>query len=269
MSSIALRPRSATEIVDASFRLLRQHYGQLVALSVVALLPYIVLLIVLGGDPADPARVIPVTITQIVCTTLAEAATIVAVSESYLEGRTEIGAALMRTLRRLPGIIGAAFIRGMLVGALTLVVLIIPGIVVLTTLPRGIGIVLVVLLAMFPAAYAVLRTFAVTAALMLEQTGAVAAVSRAWALAKGQVGRILGTLLLAWILYFAIFFVVTLIVGLLAASNPTVSAVFTAAVLAFAYPFIGIVTTLLYYDLRVRREGFDLEVMARELAPSH
>ena len=46
---------------------------------------------------------------------------------------------------------------------------------------------------------------------------------------------------------------------------------FTTAVIngvlgAFIYPVITVFTTLLYYDLRIRRDGFDLEVMTKELA---
>ena len=32
------------------------------------------------------------------------------------------------------------------------------------------------------------------------------------------------------------------------------------------YPLVPIVATLMYYDLRVRREGLDLELMADDLA---
>jgi hypothetical protein len=31
-------------------------------------------------------------------------------------------------------------------------------------------------------------------------------------------------------------------------------------------PFVMLVIVLLYFDLRIRKEGFDIEVMARELA---
>ena len=34
-----------------------------------------------------------------------------------------------------------------------------------------------------------------------------------------------------------------------------------------AYPFLYVVTTVLYYDLRVRKEGFDLELLASTLQP--
>ncbi len=31
------------------------------------------------------------------------------------------------------------------------------------------------------------------------------------------------------------------------------------------YPFFTVVTTVLYFDLRIRKEGLDLELMAKEL----
>jgi hypothetical protein len=36
----------------------------------------------------------------------------------------------------------------------------------------------------------------------------------------------------------------------------------------FIYPFIYVVMTVLYYDLRVRKEGFDLELLASSLQPA-
>ena len=34
------------------------------------------------------------------------------------------------------------------------------------------------------------------------------------------------------------------------------------------YPFVYVLTTILYYDLRVRKEGFDLEMLAATLKPA-
>jgi len=111
-----------------------------------------------------------------------------------------------------------------------------------------------------------LRTMFMTAVLMLERTGVVESVGRSWNLAGGQMWRVLLTMLLAWVIYFGLFFILSLAVNLLLSRNPTVSAVLSAIVMCFAYPFVGVVTTLLYYDLRVRKEGFDLEIMTEQLA---
>jgi len=44
--------------------------------------------------------------------------------------------------------------------------------------------------------------------------------------------------------------------------------VFETAVSAFIYPVISVVTVVLYYDLRTRKEGFDVEMMSRAVAPA-
>jgi hypothetical protein len=68
------------------------------------------------------------------------------------------------------------------------------------------------------------------------------------------------------VIYAAVFTILNLSVNAVLSRNPTVSAVVGAIIMCFAYPFLGVVTTLLYYDLRVRKEGFDLEVMTEQLA---
>jgi hypothetical protein len=39
------------------------------------------------------------------------------------------------------------------------------------------------------------------------------------------------------------------------------------AVHVVIYPFFGIAETLLYYDIRIRKEGFDVEYLARSNPP--
>jgi hypothetical protein len=254
--------------VDASLRLARQRYLQLVALAGAALLPYIALLVIVGSDPQNPAKMLPVFLAQILCTAVAEAATIVAVSDAYLAGEPRVGAALGTTIRRIGAVIGASIVRWMFAGlVMGILVSVLSATFMALAGSRGamIGLALGVLLSLVPMIYILLRTFAVTAVLMLERTSVFRALTRSWELAKGSVGRIFFTLLLTWCIYFALVLLITAVAALVAPRNPTLSSVFTAIVLAFVYPFIGVVTTLLYYDLRVRREGFDLEIMAREL----
>jgi hypothetical protein len=106
---------------------------------------------------------------------------------------------------------------------------------------------------------------------VLEERSAGESFRRSWDLAKGEVGKILGTMVLAWlifiVLYALLIVIVGLIVGLLGSSNERMTSLLVAILLALVYPITGVVTTLLYYDIRVRREGYDLELMARE-APS-
>ncbi|HET9682669.1 MAG TPA: hypothetical protein VFP15_01085, partial [Gemmatimonadaceae bacterium] len=50
MAAPSLRPRSATELVDAAFQILRAHYGQLVVCSAIAYLPMLLLRLFVIGD---------------------------------------------------------------------------------------------------------------------------------------------------------------------------------------------------------------------------
>jgi hypothetical protein len=272
VSSLALRPRSATEIIDASFQLLRQYYFQLVALAVVALLPYMVLQFVVSTTGSTPTAASIVIVVQLLCTVVAEGTMIVAVSDSYLTGRMDIGSALSRTVPRLLAIVGAAIVRALLVAIVTIPVGITMALLIPSFTPAGggggtlavVGLVLVAAL-IAPAVYVGVRTFATTAVLLLEHTSIQNAITRTWRLARGEVARICFALFLAWLLYFVLFFVFTTILAMLVGRNSDVLAILTAVILAFAYPLIGVVTTLLYYDLRVRHEGLDLEMMAGEL----
>lgn len=274
MSTLALRPRSATEIVDASFQLLRQRYFQLVALAVVALLPYMVMQFVAATTGTGAAMATAVVVVQLLCTVAAEGTMVVGVSDSYLEGELNIGTALARTLVRLPAIFGAAVVRAVLILLAVIPVGIVAGVVMPSVMARYVAnsaalllaLVVIALLAV-PAVYVGIRTFATTAALILERMSVGRAITRSWQLARGGVGRIFFALFLAWLLYFVLFIVFTTIVSMLVGRNTDLVSILTAVILAFAYPLIGVVTTLLYYDLRVRQEGFDLELLARELEP--
>lgn len=243
MPATALRPRSATEIIDASFQLLRHHYTQLVAVAVVALLPYIVVVAVAGGSAGDPSSAIILLLAQFLCAALAEAAVILAVSDAYLEGSVDIHRSLVATASRLPTIILAGILRG---------------------LAAMIGF----LLFIFPGVYVALRTFAITAVVVLEGKSAADAMSRSWSLAKGEVGKVFVTLLLAWMIFLVLYVLLFMLVSLLAARNPRAVQLVVAILMALVYPITGVVTTILYYDIRVRREGFDLELLAREGAPA-
>ncbi len=243
MSATALRPRSATEIIDASFQLLRRHYTPLVAIAVVALLPYIILVAVTGSAAPESASAVLVFIAQWLCAALAEAAVILGVSDAYIDGNVDIQRALANTAGRLPTIILAGILRGIAI-AVGLIALLFPGI------------------------YVMLRTFAIIPVVVLEERPAGESFRRSWDLAKGEVWKILGTMLLAWlifmVLYMLLVFTVGVVAGLVGSVNERMTSVVVAVLLALVYPITGVVTTLLYYDIRVRREGYDLELMARE-----
>jgi hypothetical protein len=111
-----------------------------------------------------------------------------------------------------------------------------------------------------------------TVAVVVEEQRGTKALGRSWRLSKDFAGKIFGAL-----------FVAGLIAGILSgifaaipsglAQNAGGAAWFIRAVgnsiaSIITTPFITIVVVLLYFDLRIRKEGLDLAVMAQELQRS-
>jgi hypothetical protein len=111
-----------------------------------------------------------------------------------------------------------------------------------------------------------LVSFAVVPAVVLEDRGVIDSVRRSYTLATGSLGRVTAVRLLI-----ALFLVVTMAVGMFLATSlgiPDEARFLAAQVFTLlAAPVDAISTVLLYYDLRVRREGLDLRRMEEELAP--
>jgi hypothetical protein len=95
------------------------------------------------------------------------------------------------------------------------------------------------------------------------------AMRRSWRLAKGHFWKILGTLFLAGILSNVVAGILTLpftISGIALGSNGWFLRWIGASIAAvIARPYAAMVGVLLYFDMRVRKEGLDLALMAREL----
>ncbi len=112
----------------------------------------------------------------------------------------------------------------------------------------------------------------VVPAWFVERRRLGAALSRSWDLTKDSWWRLFGILLLFYVLQFAIslalssFSAIAVVVpsDWLATTTAaqTIVQIGLSAVLAPLYP---LVLTLLYFDLRVRREHLDLEMLAREV----
>jgi hypothetical protein len=111
--------------------------------------------------------------------------------------------------------------------------------------------------------------FVVPAVIVEDQKGA--SITRSWRLTKGRWWHIFGTALLAVILATiatAIFSIPSIMIsagGTGGSFSWIVEAVFSSVASVIVAPFSLGVTVLLYFDARIRKEGFDLAVMAREV----
>lgn len=272
----------ASEIVDAAIQLYRRHFPDLVTLSALAFAPYVLLQLVLTGGEASTETTFGVLAVMIalgwVFSSLADAAIVVGVSSSYLTGHADPGRALRQTLSRFSTVLLAVFAKwfivavGFMIAAMVASVASVlmigasasaglgPG----ATLLGG-GVMLLLILMSLPiATYFYARYFAVPATVVLEGVGVRAGLKRSSELSHGMKLRVLGALGLPTIGLVVLQFVVQLVLRLL--PGPRIfSFLIEQAVTIAIYPVLGVITTLLYYDARIRKEGFDIEVMASEL----
>jgi hypothetical protein len=255
MAVPSLRPRSATELVDAAFQILRSHYGQLVVCSAIAYVPMLLLrLFVIGdttrfmnGDPAVAQRgalqlTLWTLLGSLVTYSLMSAVLVVLTSQAYLGDTVDVGAAVRRVIPRVIQVLVASVIRSVLF-VVGFVLLFIPGVWVLA------------------------RYFAVVPAIVLEEAGTLHSFSRSAELSRGRKWHILGTLVLVTIIYYLLVLGVSLIGTL--TGNFVVQTTISSVGAILVYPVVAITEALLYYDARIRNEGLDIELMTDALdAPS-
>ena len=254
MPAPALRPRSATEIVDASFQILKAHYAPLVVCSAIAYVPLLLLRLFVIGDTARFLTGDAVEIQHGVLTTtlwsvvgswltfaLMSAVLLVCASQAYLGETVDVGAAVRRVVPRIPAVLMSSLLRYLLM---------------------LVGFILFV----FPVLYVAARYFAVTQAIVLEDAGTLRSFSRSSELSNGRKRHVLSTLGLAAIIYYVIVFGVTMLAAL--PGNFVLQTVVSGVASVLVYPVVAIAEALLYYDARIQSEGLDIELMTGALAPA-
>jgi hypothetical protein len=111
-------------------------------------------------------------------------------------------------------------------------------------------------------------------ALVLERRGPIAALGRSWSLVGGFWWKCFGTLLVAYLLLIVVSIAFGAVLGGLLAALSSVDS-FLGVLLqqavnvilqVFTLPLFAAVTVVLYVDLRVRKEGFDLALAADRIA---
>jgi hypothetical protein len=110
-------------------------------------------------------------------------------------------------------------------------------------------------------------------AIVIENAGVFAALSRSRALVSGSRWRVLGLNSLLYLIQFVLFTVPSAAVALITTPlpsplGPAISQVVTALAQIAYFPIQLGTLTLLYYDLRVRKEAFDLSLAAEQLTPA-
>ncbi|MBK5188338.1 MAG: hypothetical protein JJD97_08825 [Gemmatimonadaceae bacterium] len=268
MPAIEIRPCRATELVDASFQLIRRYYPHLVTVSSIAMAPGLLLRILKRDELSSPQVMLahPMTLALVSGVTwllLVAAGMVltVAVSDSYLQGDVDIGRAFGVAIRKCIPVLAGEILRYIGIFAITTIAVMICA--VFVAVHAGVLLIVLVPLVVWLFGYLWLRTFAVTPAILLEGMGPVEANFRSWRLSKDCTAHLFFSVSLAIVLSW----VVNIIVSVLGATvlSQSTAAIIGAVAFIFIYPLFSAVWTLVYYDLRIRKEGFDLEIMSREL----
>jgi hypothetical protein len=179
---------------------------------------------------------------------LAQAGWFRAIADAYLGEEVAWRSSLRFALRRLPALVGLSILTGILVG-LGLVLLVIPGI------------------------YLYVAFAVAVPVLLVEGAGPSRALGRSRELVRGRWWGTLGVAVVGYLLVSIVSFALTGIVVGIAFANPARNTVtgFVLNTLAstvgsmIGTPAAAAFITVLYIDLRVRKEGFDLLLLARRL----
>ncbi len=239
------RPRSATEILDASIQLYRRGFVLLFGIYAVAILPPQLLGLFL---PAALDGVVDLIAGLLMA--VAHGAAAVAVRAELEGGSLGIGEAYGKLEGRIGSLIGVQILVGLAI-ALGLVFLIVPGVLAF------------IWFAVAPPVCA------------LEGVGVTDSMSRSRELARGHGKHIFGTMFFTWLIVFVALIAIALVVGIaqgiVVGENDRLSDAIGQILFSLLVPLVGIVSTMLYFDLRVRREGADIEALSSDIgspAPS-
>lgn len=229
-----LRPRSGPEIIDAALVLARRDYAALVRIAALIFLPYLVLEVTVLSRPASIVWLDM--LVWYVVEVLAAGAMAHAIAEAYHGRPVDPRRSIDAVLRRAPLLLASVALKWLFVLA-GAILLLVPGILLAVGL------------------------FAVVPVVMLEGHAGAIALHRSLSLADGGRWRILGVLttvtILVWVVELSI---TTIPVWVLGDAASLEARVLGTVVTALAAPLLGAVPVLLYYDQRIRREGYDLEV---------
>lgn len=246
-----LEPLSAGQILDRALRLVSNHPGLMIGLAAISVVPTQILQTVAevvsqGLAEGDDVSVeslmlvlgsfIGVLLFSFVLGPLVTGASTYAVSEIFLGRTPTFGEALGRAWASFGRILSASIMVGLIVMGGTLL-FIIPGII------WSFGLALYV------------------PAIIVEGARAGESRRRSWELTRGYKGKVA----IIYIAYGAVFFVAIMVgtftAGLLGIESPVAIGLGTMVIVLLATPVIYAATVLLYYDLRVRKENFDLEML--------
>jgi hypothetical protein len=233
--SYEIRAMSLGEVLDTAFRLLRNHLVLLLGIGFILALPAQLFQAYLtraqtAPTPQAGAALFGFVLFFVIISPIVSAAITHAIGEVYLGRTVTIGAAYKVGFQLFFRLVGTAILMTIFV-AIGLLLLVIPGIYLL---------------------FAFMLTYQV---IVFERVAGLTALKRSRELAKQNLLRILAI----YVVTIVIMTVLGAAVGLVLAPIPVLGVLGNAVVQAVMSAYMPAAFVVLYFDIRCRKEAFDLE----------
>ena len=264
-----LRPLEFGEILDVALKLAARHWRRLALCVLVVIVPVQLLSVLVialvapdqldltSGDATplqnDDGNVVvsllAVRMLELLTYAAAVAACFKAVADGYLGREPDVRRSLRYGLPHVPRLVALSLLVT-ICGAMGLVLLLVPGVWVLTVWSLGLPV------------------------LLFERIGVLAALGRSYDLVRGRFWGVLGLLVVSALLLLVVGVVLGGVFGgltALAVGSSRVGGGIATLLIGIAsnvvtVPVLAAVLSVLYFDQRVRKEGFDAQRLAAGLA---
>lgn len=296
-----LRPMGFADLLDETIELYKRNFVLLVGIAAFLYVPYFMLQSLVqepslgGGRDPQLQDMVPYLVIiglsglfYLIASPIVTGALTFGISERYLERETSIKTCYARILKRsvfVPFLLANLLVLVAVVGAGAIPLAAIFGGVALTVVGSSgssgvmvMGAVLIAVGVIFIGlpVYVMLRLTLVAPVFMIEMPGIGGSLRRSWELMRGHMLKVLGLLLIVAVAGAILQGVGAVPLGLssvqnaLSGSEPSKAIVVLTSLLqtilgTVLFPVSSIVIILFYYDMRIRKEGFDLELLASEL----
>jgi hypothetical protein len=273
-----LKPMGLGEVLDGALTIFRRHFALFVKVGVVALWFPVTLSIYIqlsGGQQQHIFLTFVANVVQYFAGLFLTASAIRVISDSYLGHEPQLGDAIAFGKSKIWPLFVVGFGKGIIIGLIAVAI----SIVTVITIPlmvsgrAGGGAAVALLLALIGGGWLlafVACGYAVTTpVVVLENLNAsMDALGRSWSLTRGFRLKIFGIFFVTGLMVFLPVLAFGMLGGFLMLESPAGGQAFqvvAAGLPIVLTPLLSCVLTLVYYDLRVRREGFDLQVLSEQL----
>ena len=237
-----LRPRKLGGLVDETFAVYRRLFWPFVLIALIPQVPSLITTIVPGLGSGVVALIF--VLAGLFLSILASGAMVRAVAQQYVARRVDVGQCFSRAWYRVVSlVIASVLVTLALLGSMLLSIIII-------------GIPLF--------AYILVIWFFTTEAIMVEGRGPIAALKRSRELVRGSWWRVFGIGVVFALLLSGLSILGLIAAAIMAIVSPILGEFVLLAATALITPIFFIGRTLVYLDLRVRKEGYTLGGLVSE-----